>query len=161
MSMPVQKPHQSKQDYQTPVEVIKAAEYLIGSSFVWDLAAESANKICTHFYSPTDDALKKPWNKKGWCWLNPPFANIDPWVHKAFMESTLQGAHIAVLIPASVGSNWWKKWVHEKAQVYLLNGRITFVGQDAPYPKDCALLLYRPNVRGGYSVFNWDHADYF
>ena len=47
-----------------------------------------------------------------------------------------------MLVPAGVGSNWWKAWVHHKAYVFLLNGRITFVGQPTCYPKDCCLLYY-------------------
>jgi phage N-6-adenine-methyltransferase len=157
MTMPQQKPGKSKQDYSTPIELLRAAKYLIGGEFVWDLAATMQNKVVDGpwFYGEEDDALTKTWNLKGWCWCNPPFENIKPWVHKAFLESTNWGAHVCMLVPASVGANWWRDWVHEKAQVILLNGRITFVGMETPYPKDCALLLYRPTLRGGYSMFNW------
>jgi hypothetical protein len=67
-----------------------------------------------------------------------------------------------MLIPAGVGSNWWRDYVHNKAMVLLLNGRITFggcppnpkTGKVDAYPKDCALLLYSPENK-----FYIDHGD--
>lgn len=94
------------------------------------------------------------WVFDGWNWLNPPFGDLRPWVQKAYQESRL-GARTSMLVPAGVGSNWWRDWVHGKARVLLLNGRITFVGHKQPYPKDCALLLYEPNVIPGYEVWAW------
>jgi hypothetical protein len=44
--------------------------------------------------------------------------------------------------------------VHRKV-VPLLNGRITFVGETMPYPKDCCLLVYGPDVAPGYDVWSW------
>jgi hypothetical protein len=90
----------------------------------------------------------------GWNWLNPPFSDLRTWVQKALEESR-QGAHTAMLVPAGVGANWWRDWVHTKARVLLLNGRITFVGHNQPYPKDCALLLYEPNVIPAYETWTW------
>lgn len=60
-----------------------------------------------------------------------------------------------MLVPASVGANWWFTGVHHEADVHFLNGRIKFVGAKDPYPKDCALLLYHPAATGGYSCWNW------
>jgi hypothetical protein len=37
----------------------------------------------------------------------------------------------------------------------LLNGRLTFDGCAAPYPKDCILALYGPEIAPGYEVWNW------
>ena len=142
--MPKQKPGLSKQDYPTPPEFLQAVKQLLQiSAFNIDLAASWENNTAYRFYDEAYDSLKKEgdWISTGWNWLNPPYANIKLWVEKACRES-LVGAKVAVLIPASTGSNWWRDWVHEKATVYLLNGRITFVGHTAPYPKDCALLLY-------------------
>jgi hypothetical protein len=56
-----------------------------------------------------------------------------------------------------VGSNWWRDNVDGKADVLFLNGRITFVGHNAPYPKDCAILLYAPFLNGNYSVWSWNN----
>lgn len=156
--MPRQKPGKSKQDYGTPPEFIDAACRFIGiTSFQIDLAASAENAIASMFYTEEDDALctELTWSMPGWSWLNPPFANITPWAERAYAESHLAGAKIAMLIPASVGANWWRDYVHEKARVLCLNGRIQFVGAPDPYPKDCALLLYAPGLAVGYDVWQW------
>jgi len=155
---PEQKPGKSKQDYSTPIELIDAITNLLGIGyFDWDLAADSTNKVAPHYYDEDSNALAdhNTWNFKDWAWCNPPYSNIEPWVKKAHFES-MKGAKIAMLIPASPGSNWWRDWVDRKALVLFLNGRITFKGMTAPYPKDSALLLYgiQPKVNG-YKIWDW------
>ena len=90
-----------------------------------------------------------------WTWLNPPFANLRPWVAKAWEESQ-EGAYVAMLVPAAVGSNWWRDFVHRKVPVLFLNGRLTFVGEENCYPKDLCLLLYSPWCVAGYEVWSWE-----
>ena len=61
-----------------------------------------------------------------------------------------------MLVPASVGSNWWQEFVHHKAHVLMLNDRIQFVGAEWVYPKDLGLLLYTPFIRqGSYEGWSW------
>lgn len=155
--VPAQKPGRSKQDYGTPPAFLSAVKRRFGlKEFAIDLAASQENAVAPLFYTEVENALKQPWRTRsremGWC--NPPFANIQPWVEKAYAESKI-GARVAMLVPAGVGSNWWRDWVHGKAFVLLLNGRITFVGETQPYPKDCCLLLYGPDVSPGYDVWSW------
>lgn len=154
--MPAQKPGRSRQDYQTPGEFLDAVRRRLGiSAFAVDLAASRENTVAEKFYTQEESGLSNSWIHDGWNWLNPPFEKIEPWVQRAYYTSRT-GARTAVLIPAGVGSNWWRRWVHGKAFVLLLNGRITFVGADAPYPKDCVLLLYGPDVAPGYDVWAWE-----
>lgn len=155
---PKQKPFRSRQDYATPLKFIIAVKFLLNIyDFCVDLAADTKNSIAYRYYTKEDSALECFWPKSGgWCWCNPPYSNITPWVAKAVEESQ-KGAKVAMLVPASVGSNWWARYVHEKCNVLLLNGRLSFDGI-APYPKDCALLLYGGEAVGfdkGYDVWNW------
>lgn len=157
--MPAQKPGRSKQDYQTPSEFLEAVKSRLHIPyFECDLAASDTNAVCGVYYTERDDSLSDAcsWVLGGhkWCWLNPPFSNITPWVMKACKTARV-GAHVAMLVPASTGANWWRHWVDGEAHVLLLNGRITFVGAEDPYPKDCALLLYTPHTHGGYEVWPW------
>jgi len=156
MTPPKQKPGRSKQDYQTPKGFLAAVKSRLGiKSFGADLAASKENTVSSWFFDLAHDALTSDWTQfDGYLWLNPPFARLEPWVRRAF-EQSRQGARIAVLVPAGVGSNWWRDWVHGKACVLLLNGRITFVGEKAGYPKDCVLLLYGPDIAPGYDVWTW------
>lgn len=152
---PQQRPGRSKQDYSTPDNFIVAVKAKLGiDEFSIDLAADSSNTKAAVWYDEAADSLQMEWQHiKGWAWLNPPFNKIGPWAEKAWWS----GANIAMLVPASVGSNWWRDFVHEKARVLLLNGRLAFI-PDKPkwlYPKDCALLLYNDQVKVGYEVWSW------
>lgn len=154
-SMPAQRPHRSEQAVQTPANFLAAVRRLLKiEDFSVDLAASHDNAVVRRFFSERVNALIQPWNLGGWNWLNPPFANLAPWVRKAWEESHL-GACTAMLVPAGVGANWWRDWVHGRARVLLLNGRLTFVGHKQPYPKDCALLLYAPGMLPGYETWSW------
>ncbi len=60
-------------------------------------------------------------------------------------------------MPASVGSNWYRYYVHNEAFTLFLNGRIPFM-PDKPnwlYPKDCMLALYGTGVSSGNDVWTW------
>ena len=83
--------------------------------------------------------------------MNPPFANIGPYAQKAYSD----GGKIAMLVPASVGANWWRDWVDGKSYVLFLNGRLKFGGCKDYYPKDCALVLYTPERFIGNEVWSW------
>lgn len=83
--------------------------------------------------------------RKGLLWLNPPFNNIPAWASRCQNESLL-GANILLLTPASVGSNWFANFVAGFADVYLLNGRLSFI-KGEPYNKDCMLSHFYQNSR--------------
>ncbi len=158
--MPQQRPGRSKQDYQTPPEFLYALRQKLGiGQFDIDLAASAENAVCVNYYDEGMDSLAEHNSWKvttgGWAFCNPPYANIRPWVKKAY-EQSLEGAQIAMLVPASVGSLWWLQFVQPHgAYVLYLNGRITFVGADGPYPKDCAVLLYTKYLDGGCGYWSW------
>ena len=161
MGVPKQKPGKSKQNYCTPMKFIEAVHRaLIIKEFAIDLAADSTNAVAVKYYSELDNALYHSWEGiEGWAWCNPPYSDITPWVKKA-SEECVKGTKIALLVPASVGSNWWRDYVHKKAQIYFLNGRLAFM-RDKPkwlYPKDCALLLYGEKVTPMYMIWNWREA---
>lgn len=144
----------SRQDYATPQSFIDAFESRFGK-IRFDLAASIDNFQANSYYSEKDDSLSKDWSglttHGQWAWLNPPFSGIAPWAKKC-AESSRE--RIAFLVPASVGSNWWREHVHDRAAVLFLNGRLSFDGKN-PYPKDCALCLYSPAIVAGYEVWAW------
>ncbi len=149
----------SRQDYETPPAFFNAVESRFGR-IIHDLAATEANtKVPGSFFSPQQDALHQEWwplcsaLPTGWLWLNPPFADIGPWARRCY-EQSQRGANILMLVPASVGANWYRDWVHRKAGVLALNGRLTFVGSPDPYPKDLILCCYSA-VPGGFDVWTW------
>ncbi len=154
-TMPRQKPHRSSSDYETPPELVAAVKRLLGVYvFNVDLAADQDTSKGQAFYSLESDSLSQNWNSwgsNGWCWLNPPFNNITPWAKKC-AESPR--AHIAFLIPAAVGSNWYRHYVEPYAAVRALNGRPSFDGK-GPYPKDVLLCLYGPGFLPSFKTWDW------
>ena len=159
MSGPTIRRGESKQDYQTPTELIDAIKARLNiREFDVDLAATKENSVSPYECITEEmDSLAEHvcWYGYGqWAWLNPPYANIAPWVQKAQRESK-RGAHIVMLVPASVGAKWWKEWVESHAYVSFLCGRLTFVGCTTPYPKDCALLFYTPWGFRGSEIWDW------
>jgi phage N-6-adenine-methyltransferase len=145
----------SKQDYGTPFSFLSAVQTRLHiDDFSWDLAADDDNTVCGGYYDIADNSLIQDWHKiDGWLWLNPPFADIYPWARKCYEESQM-GAHIALLVPLSI-AEWWTDYVDQKGYALLLHGRLTFVGETKPYPKDCALVLYGPEGMKGYEVWDW------
>lgn len=148
----------SKQDYGTPPEFIAAVKHGLGiQEFAYDLAATNENTQAPRWWTPEQDSLKQTWDcVRGWNWLNPPYNHIEPWVKKAYDASLKNDISIAMLLPASVGSNWWRAYVHEESRVWLLNRRIKFVGANDVSPKDHALILYAPWLDPGYRIWDWE-----
>lgn len=147
----------SKQDIGTPPDLLAAVKHRLRiSEFSIDLAASKENTVAARFITEEEDSLSEgvSWQSDGWAWLNPPFANIAPWVKKATHES-FDGASIVMLVPASVGSRWWSAYVEYDAFVSFLAPRVTFVGSTTPYPKDCALLFFTPWGFRGTECWTW------
>lgn len=160
--MPVQTPGKSYQEYITPTIFINSVYKLLGiTDFAWDLAADKYNTQSPFgFYGIEDNSLTKTWADgdglaNQWLWLNPPFTKITPWAKKCWEESQ-NGANIALLVPASVGANWYRDWVHDKAYVLYLNGRLAFIPEQPNwlYPKDLMLVLYNTWAIGS-KIWTW------
>lgn len=153
--MPRQRPGTSEQAVRTPELLLTAVKRkLCIQAFAMDLAASAENSVAPSFFSEQDNALVQAWPRAGWSWLNPPFSKLEPWVKKAYEESLL-GTQTAMLVPAGVGANWFRNWVHGYGYVLLLNGRVTFVGHSKPYPKDLVLILYTPYGANGNDIWDW------
>jgi hypothetical protein len=169
--MPKQKPGQSKQDYGTPPELVAAIERRFGA-LTWDVAASPENAVVQgRFFSPWTpgdklegyaiDALTDDWGARftraDLLFLNPPFGGIGskwaPLVHRWTRQ--LPWLRIVVLTPASIGSEWFQRYVLRRAMVLGLSPRLHFVGCDDPYPKDCMLSCFGFGV-AGFDVWRWD-----
>jgi phage N-6-adenine-methyltransferase len=133
--------------------LLDAVEARFGPIVV-DLACTESNKVCINGYAwPETNSLEKSWPDGPICWLNPEFANIGPWVKKASFCWHQRGWKL-VLVPASVGSEWFRIWVRPFAYTLFLNPRVTFVGEQHPYPKDLLLACYGSGVVGS-EVWRW------
>lgn len=159
---PEQKPHRSKQDYETPPEFLIAVARRFGPIWI-DLAASAENAKAKLFFDEAANSFVQDWAKAvvdfvGW--LNPPFGNLDEWAKKCALEAKRLAprAVVVMLCPASVGTNWWAEHVDgHAAEVLMLRPRISFVDTSAPYPKDLSLVVYRGETEGGtmYRPWRW------
>lgn len=146
---PTIKRGQSSGDIWTPRVFINAVERKFGP-LAWDLAASAENAKAPRFFTSEQDALKQNWVERchGLSWLNPPYGNIARWAGKCAWEST-QGWTGLLLVPASVGANWFWEGVWPYATVYSV-GRMAFDNcfdkegrlVTTPYPKDLILAHY-------------------
>lgn len=148
--MPVQKPGRSKQDYGTPIELVRNIEFAQGKPFDVDLAATIYNSKALTQITPDMDSLSISWAGSfpdGMAWLNPPFANIGDWAAKCAEEGA-QGLTIYFLVPASIGAAWYRQHVYPHATTYALHPRLPFDGwHETAFPKDCILCEYGPDAR--------------
>jgi hypothetical protein len=158
-AVPRQKRHESKQDVGTPRPFIHALERRFGPVAI-DLAAHEGNHVVDRWFGPGGEhpdslALSCVWRRyNGLLWLNPPFANIAPWAHNCAVERHY-GALIGMLTPASIATDWFKRYVLGQALVLAVMPRITFVGNKTPYPKDLMLTLYGRSIEPGFGYFDW------
>ena len=166
--MPRQKPHQSEQSVGTPREFLAAVEERFGI-IGFDLAATKENAVCAKWLGPGshhgEDCLAVDWatlptQPGDVLWLNPPFGKISGFARlAAAMASSLPGTSIVMLVPASVGTNWFAEHVHRKALVLALRPRLTFVGEEDPYPKDLMLCVWGRWVAPTFDTWRWDGGD--
>lgn len=145
----------SEQSVETPRDFINAVKTRYGiETFHFDLAASADNTQAWDYFTEADDSLVQEWPTTPpgtYAWLNPPYKNIVKWVEKAAKSPQTQ---TLMLVPASVGTNWFRDWVFPFAATVVLNGRITFVGHADPYPKDLMLLHYG-GIPQSFSLWTW------
>lgn len=86
------------------------------------------------------DGLSVPW--AGRVWLNPPYANIEPWMDRM----SEHGNGVALVTPRT-GSKWFQRTVFRRAKyVLFLDRRIRFIRDDFTESKspttDSCLVFY-------------------
>lgn len=159
---PKQKPGKSEQIVCTPDDFLLRLQEKFGP-IEFDLAANAANAIVPAFYGPSspfaEDALNVSWPKTCLNFINPPFGMIkgkNGFAWKAWHEMTV-GAETLMLVPAAVGSNWFRDYVLGKADVYFLNPRLTFKNHTQVYPKDLLLCHYKEQTATPKcTMWEWD-----
>jgi len=139
--------------YRTPKDFIKVVNDEFPIAF--DLASSDDNCIVPAHFTVKDDALSQSWPTDGWNWLNPPFNNIGRWARKCREQLEYEGVRTLFLVPASVGSNWYRDYVHSVAEVRFLNGRLTFEGHTTCYPKDLMLAIFEEDREPRKWPWNW------
>lgn len=128
---------------ETPPELLEACEARWGA-FAIDLAAHESNKKAPLCITPEQDSLTAEWPLDVLCWLNPPYDLINPWVRKCskMIEAYGNRFECLVLIPARIGSNWYRDHCFGKCETVPLNVRPQFIGYDSGAGVDHMVLRY-------------------
>jgi phage N-6-adenine-methyltransferase len=127
-------------DWGTPDELFRPLDDYF--DFGLDVCASAANKKCLHWFGldhPAADyrnALALAWaannmSDRDVAFMNPPYSRtlkirIEPWIEKAAYEAT-QGLTVVGVIPASVQTRWWQKYVRLASEIWFLTRRVSFV----------------------------------
>jgi len=121
----------------------------------FDLAAHGRNTQCERYFSKEQNSLVQDWGSIGGnLWLNPPFANIDPWAAKCARTTLQPGSRILFLTPAAVSTNWFADHVYGRARVFAIRPRLVFVGHIIGFPKDMILSVY--GEPPAFCLWRWD-----
>lgn len=154
---------ESSGDIWTPWEFIRAVEARFGK-LTRDLAASGPQSAkAPKWITPEQDSLSINWYETpGLDWLNCPYSNISPWAGKCAWEFT-QGWKGFLLVPGSVGANWFKDAVWPYADTYSI-GRLVFdncfdrrTGQlvRTVYPKDLIMGHFDRRRNTGKKLIFW------
>jgi len=148
--------HTSKrQDYETPPELIAFIHKVMGYEIVVDVCATKETRKVLEYLGPDHenlelrDALVLPWHKacffgaNAWLWMNPPYKQIDKWVHKAVIELEM-GARIIMLLPARTDRPWFHALCSLNPTIYFFRHRLTFEGEKNQAPFPSILVVMHP-----------------
>lgn len=152
---PTIKRGQSSGNIWTPWEFIHAVEKKFGPIAI-DLSASGPESAkASRWITPEEDSLTQDWAAMlggGLGWDNCPYGNIGPWAYYHAKQRE-QGARTLLLVPASVGANWYWSHVEPFADTYSV-GRMIFNNcfnkrgelVVTPYIKDLILCHYYPGA---------------
>lgn len=136
--------------------------------FALDVAALPKSALCARYLTPEIDALAVDWadflpaNKRAaWCWCNPPYSDIGPWVLKAMVEQH-HGIGTVMLVPQDQSAEWYPG--DNASEVRIITGyydedgkwktgRIAFVNAETGQEmqgnnKGSMLLVFAPGYQG-------------
>jgi hypothetical protein len=134
--------------------------------FALDACAQKGHELSRRGIGPgqlrADCLLREPWAKPGAAvFMNPPYGRkLKKFIERACLEAK-RGVDVWVLIPARTDTAWWNLAVKSATAVYLISGRVTFLGEDgkpmrdkkgsimpAPFPSAVLHLSNNPAMAG-------------
>ena len=112
--------------------------------FDLDPAADAANAKAPAYFTPEVDGLAQRWH--GRVWLNPPYGKTSTprWLAKAKAEVDAGHAErVVCLVPARVGTAWWRECEVDPAVFVRVIGRIKWaVDRRGEAPFDSAVIVF-------------------
>ena len=94
--------------------------------FTLDPCCTPDNAKCKKYYTYREDGLLCSW-KDEVVFVNPPYGDVGKWVKKSYLESTVNGATVVMLIPARTDTKYWHDYIMKGASaIYFIKGRLKF-----------------------------------
>lgn len=167
--------------WATPLPIFSALH--ADFDFAPDVCATASNAKCRLFITEQQDSITTDWRKylstvggrndyapsaddryPAWCWCNPPYSNIGPWVKKAAQESEKNNLGVVMLVMADPSVGWFAEALKTVSEIRFITatpkqsgngyhgGRISFLdGDGRPVGgnnKGSMLLIWRPGISG-------------
>lgn len=129
----------NRQDWETPPQLMRAIECKFNGSFTLDGAASVENAKAPRFYTEEMNAfLQDP--REEYIWCNPPYKTLAPWIE--LFARWAQHNTLLVLLPAATDTEWFGRLVDTASEIYLLEGRVQFVGTTSSNPSGSIVAWY-------------------
>lgn len=155
-----------REDWCTPPDLF--ASLSIAHDFVIDLCATPENSLCDFciteeidLFSPrAAEAVRWVAENHGslepsaYAWINPPYqggGKTGLFAARAAELCRENCLGLVALIPASVGSRWWRESVDPFFDFVIFTPRLKFEGAPATAQFDSAICVMHPNDREGAS----------
>lgn len=151
-----------REDWGTPRDLFAALSK--EHNFVVDLAASRENALCDYFIDEAIDLMSERASRyiekvmsynpplAPYAWINPPYKGggaTGNFVLRAVELCVMNELGLVALIPASVGSVWWREAVHSCFDFVIFTRRLTFEGAPTTAQFDTALCIM------GHPAGNW------
>lgn len=127
-------------EWYSPPDLLSLLTTAVGREFDLDPCSPTTNPdqapvVASRYYTIEQDGLSTKW--KGIIYMNPPYSSVKSWVNRARLSVQNNDASLVIgLVPARTDTRWWNEDVAGKADVFFLQGRLTFSGHknSAPFP---------------------------
>ena len=146
-----------REDWSTPIELFATLSRSHG--FVIDLCASRQNAMCDFWitegvdiFSPLGEEVARNAARAfhafehPYAWINPPYQGSGKtglFVVRAVELCLAHGLGLVALIPASVGSTWWRESVDPFFDFVLFTPRLRFGGAPSSAQFDSAICVMR------------------
>ena len=133
-------------EWYSPVSLLAKLTDAMGAGFDLDPCSPTLNPgqapvAAARYYTAQQDGLSMKW--QGRVYMNPPYSEVKRWVEKARLSVENGDTPFVVgLLPARTDTKWWNGNVAGYAEVFFLQGRLTYLGHHHPAPFPNAIVVW-------------------
>lgn len=148
-----------KDEWYTPKEVFDYGAKILGGGEILDPATtpSQAKRLgVKKYYTKEIDGLSQKWENEK-IWINPPFSNKEEFIKKAREAVNKFNCKIVMLLPASLETKVFRKYILNYATLHIPNKRISFFNEEGIKPNGSAfttiLVELTPYKNNEYRTF--------